>query len=137
MTSTTKKILMFGIPIVLIGGYFIYKRMSGNKPSQTPVKDKDGNVVPTTTATPDNSRPSNEKSYVVTASALNLRKEPNQNSQKVGKLNKGCVVKAIPSSTSGWMDINYNFISTDKCFYDIHLFEQNLYGSSQYLKEVN
>lgn len=101
MTSTTKKILMFGIPIVLIGGYFIYKRMSGNKPSQTPVKDKDGNVVPTTTTN------SVCKKYVVSnvSNTVNIRSTPSTSLKEIDFLFKGSTVSAKPSSTSGWMEL--------------------------------
>ena len=133
--TTKTKLIIGGSVVALIGGYFIYKALRPKKPLLKVKADEEKPPIKDETK-PDNSRPSNTKKYIVTASALNLRKEPNQNSLKVGKLNKGCVVEASPSSTSGWMDISPNFISTDKCFYDPSLFGEKMFGSSQYLKEV-
>jgi hypothetical protein len=57
---------MFGIPIVLIGGYFIYQNNKGifkKKTQKTPVKDKDGNVVPTTKITTTNNESEGAKIF--------------------------------------------------------------------------
>ena len=138
--TTKTKIIIGASAVALVGGYFIYKALRPKKPI---LKDKNGNVVSTTTTPPkkdeepDNYQWKGQKKYVVTASALNLRSEPNINSQKIGRLSKGCEIQASPTSTSGWLDMNYNFYSTDKCFYDMGLVKDgSFYVSSQYLKEI-
>jgi len=151
MTNKTKIYIGVGSLVALVGGYFIYKALRPKKPTSNGTKDKT-DVKTTTTSTtttststttpkkdeePDNYQWKGEKKYVVTANALNLRSEPNENSQKIGKLSKGCEIKASPTSTSGWLDMNYNFYSSDKCFYDMGLTKDgSFYVSSKYLKEI-
>jgi hypothetical protein len=112
MTKQTKIILMFGIPIVLIGGYFIYKRISGNKPSQTPIKDNtDGETkLPTISPIVVTPTPSNDnicKRYVVSnvSNYLNVRSTPSTSLKEIDFLFKGSTIYAKPSSTSGWMEL--------------------------------
>ena len=157
MTNKTKIYIGIGSAVALIGGYFIYKALRPKKPMVNGTKDDTKPktdvstttttttpiVTPTTTTTPkkdeepDNYQWKGQKKYVVTASPyLFIRSEPNINSQKIGRLSKGCEIRASPTSTSGWLDMNYNFYSTDKCFYDMGLVKTSFYVSSQYLKEI-
>jgi len=117
MTKTTKQILMFGIPIVLIGGYFIYKAMRGKKSYQNPLIDDN---KPTTTTDDGNEC----KKYIVVVSKgnLNIREEPNTTSKIIGSIPKASEKFAKKTNTEGWMQL---------CE------DGGGFVSSKYLKEVN
>jgi uncharacterized protein YgiM (DUF1202 family) len=97
----TKVALLVGIPVI-IGGYLIYKYMTGNKPVIPVI-----NPIPPSPNPPNPAPPSNCKSYTVVTqtSNLNVRQSPNTSSAIVSSLPKGSSVNAKESSTSGWMQL--------------------------------
>jgi uncharacterized protein YgiM (DUF1202 family) len=124
---TTKTKIIIGASVVaLVGGYFIYKKLRGNKPFKTPVIDDTKSTTTTddtkqtTTTTDDNIC----LKYMVNVSKgnLNIRKEPNVKSKIIGSIPKGKEKYAKKSNTEGWMEL---------CE------DGGGFVSSQYLKEVN
>jgi hypothetical protein len=114
MNKQTKTILLIGIPILLIGGYFIYKAVSkGSKPQTNEDdddKDDDDKVDdkkqdPKTTPSPTTDE--NAKNYVVSTKTkgLNVRNKPSTSGKIIASLQKGCTIQAVPSSTSGWLKV--------------------------------
>jgi len=180
MTNKTKIIIGVGSAVALVGGYFIYKALRPKKPMINGTKDETksstttttpstNTTIPTTptksttTTTPStnttipttptkSTTPSTNtiKNYKVLASILNAREKPNTNSIIVAKIPKDCIIKAIPSSTNGWMEMK-SWIDDGKCAYEpngqyyAEIYEANHQSyvgigfgfiSSQYLKEI-
>jgi hypothetical protein len=164
MTNKTKIIIGVGSAVALVGGYFLYKALRPKKPI---VKDKNGNVVSTTTTstttpststtTPSTNTTTNtstttpststtitptrtsdiKKQYRVNTSVLRVRSEPNTNSEIVAKLSKNCIIDCLPTSVQGWMEFT-NWTDDGKCKYNlINGLDENSYVSSQYLTPIN
>ena len=161
--TTKTKLIIGASAVALVGGYFIYKALRPKKPMDNPLKDKTDEEKPpkkdeTKPPIKDEKKPTNDttpttnttKNYKVLASILNAREKPNTNSIIVAKIPKNCIIKAIPSSTNGWMEMK-SWISDGKCAYEPNSqyynekYEANNqsyngigfgFVSSQYLKEV-
>ena len=148
MTNNQKILLGVGSAVALVGGYFIYKALRPKKPI---VKDKNGNVVPTTpnsttttstnTTTDESTTTRNPnvywspkmKKYKVNVSKgnLNIREQPNDKSKVKGFVGKDCIIECEPSTTDGWLEI-ISFTNDANCKYTY----TSGFVSSKYLVEV-
>ena len=142
MTNKTKIYIGIGSAVALVGGYFIYKAIRGKKPIINSFKDKTDEEKPPTKDETKTTTDGTIKSYRVTASVLRGRSEPNDTSIIVSRIPKGCILEAVPSSTSGWMEM-IKWVSDGKCSYEpnIKYYSENPnagnpYVSSKYLVEV-
>lgn len=101
MTTKTKKILLFGVPL-LIGGYLLYKYYKSNSSDtiETP-------PTPSPEPNPPSPEPEECANYLITtaSTSLNVRSQPNTSSTILRTLPKGVTVSAKPSTTSGWMQL--------------------------------
>jgi hypothetical protein len=119
--TKTKKILLFGVPI-LVGGYFIYRQIRGTKVynkakaqedccKMTPIPSGctgcEGYTGP---ENPENVLLIGMKQYKVTtlSTPLNVRQSPSVSSAKIGSIPKGTIIYARASETSGWMEYSEN-----------------------------
>jgi len=118
-----------GITLVLVGGYFLYKKFL-SKPQtqenlgQEPIKELDTNPldqVPSSISGLSSAfsflTEYNDYKVSTTSSSLNVRQKPNAQSKIVGTLAKGSTIKAKASGTKGWFDVsqdgktNFGFVS--------------------------
>jgi len=118
-----------GITLVLVGGYFLYRKFLSKKTTQggsiqEPIQTLDTNIIEQTT-TPTSGLASafsflteyNDYQVNTTSTSLNVREKPDSKSKIVGSLPKGSKIKAKASGTKGWFDVskdgktNFGYVS--------------------------
>jgi hypothetical protein len=129
MTTNTKIIIGASV-VALVGGYFIYKKMRGNKPIGNPLKVKTDEEKP---PIKDETKPTNDTKptiptlingiyykkekmnsdpslkfdkYKVTTKGgnLNVRLQPNDKSKISETLSNGCEILTLPTFVDGWVE---------------------------------
>ena len=142
--TKTKKILLFGVPI-LVGGYFIYRQIRGTKVYNKAKADEDCckmdppcddcGYVPR----PEDPLPNINQYKVTTLSTpLNVRESPSVSSAKIGSFPKGTIIWAGASETSGWMKVYMEDENLSEAMLAAGVHKFNFYGyvSADYLTEI-
>lgn len=104
LKKKSTRYILFGIP-VLVGGYFIYKELSGRQRYKKDVEAK-GNIQEPETTPPVAPEKKTFGKYVVSTlgSNLNVRETASTSASIVGSLPNGEVINANPSATPNWYE---------------------------------
>lgn len=93
MKKQTKKALLIGLPL-LLGGIIVYSQLR----KKTPTPKTPPSPIPSP------STPFENYKVDTLATNLNVRSQPTTTSSMIDSLPKGTVIKARPSTASGWFE---------------------------------